>query len=283
MAWTYRAGPRRLDFTDATDGVGLLGFPEIGTDGAADVFAVPRRDGRRFGRDLVEGQTVSLQVEVRPDERPLDEVWREVVAAWRGDEVRGTPGMLASLTADSGRSVRGRPRPVSADSAHRLFDVMRAELVFECVDDLWYGPAVSTRVYFSVPETGGLTFPAVAPFTFDSGPTQRNGVLVVDGDVATFPTFAIRGPVTNPTVYVAGHGTLMFETVLAFDQTLTVNTRDGWVKRNGAALPGALSPRGARLSDMRLSPGSYEVVLGGYDPTGTGYLDVQVEPAFTSF
>lgn len=283
MAWTFQAGSRRVELGTAMSGLGLMWDPEISVDADMEMVTVPRRDGLRAGKTFMRGQTVTLSVEARPDERSLDEVWRELSAVWRADEVRLRGGALASLTSDTGRTVYGRPRPLSPDFKHKLFGLARAELVFEATSDLWFGPPMSTRVYFSVPETGGLTFPAVAPFTFDSGPTQRNGVLIVDGDVATFPTFEIRGPVTNPTVYVAGHGTLMFETVLAFDQALTVNTRDGWVKRDGAPLPGALSARGARLSDMQLSPGLYEVVLGGYDPSGTGFLDVQVEPAFTSF
>ncbi len=283
MAWIYRAGARVLELGEGTDGPGLMEFPEVGVEASSEVVSLPRRDSRRFGNDLIEGQTVSMKIEVRSDERPLDEVWRDVVAAWRGDEVRGTPGLLATLTADSGRFTRGRPRPVAPDASHRLFDVIRAELVFECADDLWYGPAESSRVFFSVPETGGLRFPAEAPFTFDSGPTIRQGQLEVSGDVATWPVFVIHGPVTNPRVKITGVGELLFDVVLAYDQSLTVNTRDGWVKRDGVSLPGALSPRGARLSDMQLRPGRYEVVLGGYDPTGTGFLDVQVEPAFTSF
>lgn len=283
MAWIFQAGTQQVQFGCGTSGLGLVAFPEIKTSMEAETRSIPRRDGTRMGVDLITGQTITLRVSARPDERPLDDVWRELATAWRGDEVRFRSGKLARLTADSGRTALGRPRPISPDFKYKLFGLSGAELVFECADDLWYGPAESSRVFFSVPETGGLRFPAEAPFTFDSGPTIRQGQLEVSGDVATWPVFVIHGPVTNPRVKITGVGELLFDVVLAYDQSLTVNTRDGWVKRDGVSLPGALSPRGARLSDMQLRPGRYEVVLGGYDPTGTGFLDVQVEPAFTSF
>lgn len=285
MAWVYRAGSRVLELGEGTDGPGLMEFPEVGVDASSEAIPSPRQDSRRFGKDLIEGQTVSMKLEVRSDERPLDDVWRDVVAAWRGDEVRGTAGALATLTADSGRSVFGRPRPVTSDSSHRLFGVIRAELVFECVDDLWYGAEEVTRIMFVPPVSGGLTFPAEAPFTFDSGPAVRNASVRVSGDVATWPVFEIQGPVSNPEVDVVGVGRLVFSVDLAYDQTLRVDTRPWarWVKRDGEAFPGALSPTGDRLSDVSLLPGTYQVLLRGYDPTGTAELRVITRPAFTSF
>lgn len=283
MAWVYRAGSRVLELGEGTDGPGLMEFPEVGVDASSEVVPLPRRDSRRFGKDLIEGQTVSMKIEVRSDERPIDEVWRDVVSAWRGDEVRGTAGALATLTADSGRSVRGRPRPLTPDSAHRLFDVIRAELVFECVDDLWYGPSEVTTVRFVPEKTGGLPVPAAVPFVLGGGTGEANYMLTVGGDVATWPEFRLHGPIRDPFIEIVGIGRLVFKATLAHDQTLIVNTRDGWVKRDGAALPGALSPAGSRLSDMQLRPGLFRVFFGGYDPTGTSRLEVRVDPAFTSF
>lgn len=283
MAWTYRAGNRTLELTERMSGVGLMRYPSIKLDGSASMRANARRDGQSAGRDYMTGQVVSLDVEVRPDHRPVRDVWDELLAVWRGDEVRGQGGAYATLTSDTGRKVYGRPRPVSPDFEYWLYEVGRVTLDFECRDDLWYGPMVSEQVRFSVPEDGGFTFPLEFPLTFDSGPTRRNGFVTVPGESPAWPTFYIHGPVRNPTIWVNGVGELVFETTLAFDQVLEVNTRDGWVKRDGHPLPGALSSRGSRLSDMRLVPGPYEFVLGGYDPTGTGFLSLQVEPAYPSF
>ncbi|MBK0418273.1 hypothetical protein JD276_04410 [Leucobacter sp. CSA1] len=284
MAWTLNAGDRHLEFGSSLTGLGLMTTPEVRATLERDSYRNPRSDGRRLGRGYRAGQVVSLQVEARPDHRPLDEVWRELLAVWRADGVRERPGGYATLTADSGRTAYGLPAELDPDQQHHLYQVDRAGLEFECMDDLWYGPTENTTVRFSVPETGGLTFPAEAPFTFDSGPVQRNGVLVVGGDTLTGPRFVIHGPVLNPVVEVRGVGTLRFDVDLAYDQVLIAGTRwwERWTVRDGAPVPGVLSPQGDRLADMQLGPGSYEVVLTGYDPSGTGYLDVQVEPAFTS-
>lgn len=283
MAWTFRAGTQQVQFGCGTSGLGLVAFPEVKTSMEAETRSIPRRDGTRMGVDLITGQTITLRVSARPDERPLDDVWRELVTAWRGDEVRFRSGSLATLTADSGRSTFGRPRPISPDFKHKLFGLSGAELVFECVDDLWYGPSEVTTVQFVPEKTGGLPVPAAVPFVLGGGTGESNYMLTVGGDVATLPEFRLRGPIRDPFIEIVGVGRLVFSATLAHDQTLVVNTRDGWVKRDAAALPGALSPAGARLSDMQLRPGLFRVFFGGYDPTGTSRLDVQVDPAFTSF
>lgn len=251
---------------------------------AQDVNRV-RRHGRSFGRDLLEGPTHEVSL---------------VAIADGSDRL----GSVASLMADfeslmnaasdlghgeltelwiGDRYCLGRPRDLDVVDDGVWDGTAEYGFTFAAESKLWYGPSTSTRVRFSVPETGGLRFPARAPFTFDSGPTADNGTIRVDGDVPSFPVFEIHGPVRDPAVDVKGVGELIFDVVLAHDQVLRVDCGAGAVRRDGAPLPGALSSRGARLSDMRLAPGSYSVVLRGYDPTGTGELSVQVAPAFTSF
>lgn len=285
MGWLMRAGSRQIEFTDSVLGLGLTAYPSIDVDYESTLLPNARADGRRVGEDLIPGQVVVLPVEARPDERPLSEVVAELISVWRGDDVRRRSGALASLVSDSGRTTYGRPRPVAPDQSNRLFGIARAELVFECVDDLWYGPAQTTSITL-VPEfTGGLPVPAAVPFVLGGGTGVSDFIVTVGGDVATRPVFEMHGPILDPFIEVVGVGRLVFRGQLAYDQTLTVDTRlwAQWVKRNGASFPGALSPAGSRLSDMVLKPGSYQIFFGGYDPTGTASLDVLVEPAFTSF
>lgn len=285
MTWTLQTPTRALSLGEDLTGVGLVAYPTVKTNSNIDSYANPRNDGTRFGKLTRANQTVSLPVEVRADDRALDEVWRELITVWRADDVRQERGALAALIADSGRRAFGIPVNLEPDLQYRLFGVARATLEFDCVDDLWYGDETWTDVLFAPPVSGGLTFPAVAPFTFDSGPSQRNASVQVDGDVATWPVFEIAGPVTNPEIAIVGGSRLVFATSLAYDQVLVVDTRP-WsrhVKRDGADFPGALSPVGDRLSDMSLKPGAHQVVLKGYDPTGSSKLRVRVAPAYTSF
>lgn len=285
MSWVLSVGPRALSFGNDVEGVGLVGTPVCKPIVEFDAFGSPRGDGRRFGRVFRRGQVVSLSVEVRPDARALEDVWRDLLSVWRADGVRDVAGVFATLTAPSGRHARGLPVNIDPNEEHRFFGANRAVLSFEAVDDLWYGPEEQTVIRFVPPVSGGLTFPAEAPFTFDSGPAVRNASVRVGGDVATWPVFEIRGPVSNPEIDIVGVGKLMFSVDLAYDQSLLVDTRPWarWVKRDGAPLPGALSPRGARLSDVALLPGTYQVLLRGYDPTGTAELRASTWPAFTSF
>lgn len=292
MVWKFQAGSRSLVFGASVSGLGLVEYPAVEYAMSPSVFPNPNGDGSRFGKDFIPAQSVTLIVEARPDGRSLDAVWRELVAVWRADEVRKTPGARAVLEADTGRVTFGRPRPMSADFQHKLFDINRAELVFECVDDLWYGSVSETRIMFQVAAGGGLRFPARSPFRFTSVGATRNAAVQVEGDVATWPVFEIHGPVTNPEVEVQGVGRLVFNVNLAYDQFLRVDTRPWarWVKRGVkgrpetlAPEPGALSPGGSRLSDMSLHPGSYTVLLRGFDATGTAEMRVSTWPAYTSF
>lgn len=283
--WVFRAGSRSVELGDGVTGVGLMGMPSVEPEMVQDWFRNPRGDGQRAGLSYRNGQVVSLSVEVRPDHRPAGEVWRDLMGVWRSDEVRMVPGAVASLTSDTGLTAFGHAVEVSPDLQYRQFGVDRAVLQFRAIDDLWYGPEQVQSISFVAPVSGGLMFPAESPFTFDSGPTVRNGSVLVSGDVATWPVFEIDGPVTNPEVDVPGVGRLVFRTTLAYDQTLVVDTRPWarWVKRDGAAFPGALSASGSRLSDMALSPGAHTILLRGYDPSGTAVLRVRTFPAFTSF
>ncbi|MEB4614005.1 hypothetical protein [Leucobacter sp. M11] len=282
MAWVMDAGDRRVVLGGTLEGLGLMGFPRVSRMVSAESYPNPRGDGRRFGRVTRGGQSVSLEVEARASaDLSFDEVARSLIAGWRA----GPPGQLGTLTAESGRSAYGIPLEIEEDQQNRLFGIGRAVLSFEAVDDLWYGPEEETVIRFAPPVSGGLRFPARAPFRFKSAPSVRNGAVLVSGDLPVHPVFEVRGPVTNPEIDVVGVGKLIFKTFLAYDQTLVVDTRAWarWVKRDGAAFPGALSSAGARLSDMVLSPGSHRVLLRGFDPTNTAELRVRVAPAFTSF
>ncbi len=292
MKWKLDVGNHRLEFGNKFSGLGLVTTPRVKPIVELESFANPRGDGRRHGRMYRRGQSVFLRVEALADHRSSDEVWREFLSVWRADEIRSTPGALATLTAETGRFAVGMPVDLEPDQEYRIFDTNRAEIVFEAKDDLWYGEESQTRIYFQIAAGGGLRFPARAPFRFTSVGETRNAAIQVDGDVATWPVFEIHGPVTNPEIEVQGVGRLIFSLTLAYDQVLRVDTRPWarWVKRGIkgrpetlAPEPGALSPGGSRLSDMSMRPGSYTALLRGFDATGTAEMRVSTWPAYTSF
>ena len=252
-----------------------------------------RRDGRMFGRDFKSGptHTISMLVEgsgASRDEREADTRVRLglLAAAWSADSVRNRGGSLAALRIGE-RWAYGRPRTFAPDDSGIWDGVAEPVMEFVATDDLWYGSPVETVIRFAPAVGGGLRFPAQAPFRFGGQPSVRNASVVVGGEQAAWPVFEVRGPVVNPSVDVPGVGILTFNTALAFDERLVVDTRERWVKRGrvGGALfpaPGLLSPTGSRLSDMSLLPGAHSVVLRGTDSTNSAELRVTVAPAFST-
>ena len=95
----------------------------------------------------------------------------------------------------------------------------------------------------------------------------------------------IHGPITNP--WIAGPGWRFdFLTTLAYDQTLTVDTRP-WaqtvLRNDGASLAGTLTRASTALSDARLLPGGGAwLTFGGIDGTGTATCSVSWRPTYRS-
>lgn len=250
-----------------------------------------RGDGARFGVDLKSGPTHELSLLVQgegnnPGEREaaVRPLISELERVWDAPSLRARGGELAMLQVGD-RFAFGRPRELVPDDSGRWDGTSNPQLSFRAESQNWYGPEERTTMRLAPVFTGGLPVAAAVPFVLGGGTGQADSIVQVGGDVATWPVFELRGPIQDPWIDVPGVGRLVFRGTLAYDQTLTVDTRPWarWVKRDGAALPGALSPAGSRLSDMAMRPGSYRVIFGGYDPSGTSTLTVRVSPAFTSF
>lgn len=254
-------------------------------------FARPRADGSAFGRDFKEGATHELSLLVqgaglsRADrERHVGELAGVLESVWDAARLRGVPGLLARLYVGD-RFAYGRPREVVPDDSGRWDGVAEYGLSFAAESDRWYGQEVLVEIPLVAQATGGLPVPAAVPWVIGGGTGQADRTVVLAGDVASWPVFTLHGPVKDPWIDVPGSGRMNFKVDLAWDQSLTVDTRP-WnrsIRRDGADLPGALLPSGLRLSDMSMRPGAYRIVFGGYDPTSTSRLTVRVEPAYTSF
>jgi len=283
--WVFRAGSRTLELGGALRGLGLMRVPTVKPVLARETFTNVRSDGQRFGPGYRVGQTITLEVEALPDTRPLAEVWDELLSVWRSDEIREDPNQYATLTSDTGLTAYGHAVDIDPSLQYRLFGIGRAELTFSAVDDLWYGDEEITLISLAPTFTGGLPVPAEVPFVLGGGTGASDHLVNIGGSAQAGIVYELHGPIQNPWINIAGIGRVNLTVSLAYDQTLTLDTRH-WrsgIRRGDAAYPGALAANGLRLSDLRLSPGSHLVTFGGYDPSGTSQLRVRVWPARSTF
>lgn len=202
---------------------------------------------------------------------------------WADRSKRTEPGQLSVLRyglAGRTRRVYGRARRF-APVVGSLFSTGKASAVadFQTADTLHYADEEQRLTLDIVPPTQfGLTEPLTAPLT-TSGGGERQGIIQVDGDAPAHLTATIHGPISDPWVGGAGWR-ITLDADLAYDQSVTIDSRTKTVLRNdGASMAGALS-RSSYLMDVRVDPGPQEIIFGGTDQTGTARCVVAWRPAY---
>lgn len=246
--------------------------------------ANPTGDGILVGRDYADGMDAQFKIVVKGT-TPAEalEANRAFQAAWE-DQSRTTPGHIIALSYGiAGRVGRiyGRPREVSV-SETTLFSQPRAkgEAVFQRTDPLYYSD-VSQGVDLTLfpAEAGGLIFPT--PFPWGSTPGgPRSGVIQVEGDRPTPIRAVIYGPVTSPKLTGPGWSITLSGLSLAWDQSVTIDSRNLTVLRNDGASMAQYLTRGSYLRDAAMRPGVREVTYQGTDNTGTSRATVDWYPAY---
>lgn len=245
----------------------------------------PVGDGRIFGRDLESGPTWAFDFRKGPGTvgAALEEL-AKVTGAWRSaPRGPGQESVLRYAVGDRTRRVYGRPRRLTPDPnlLHSL-GYLAATGEFVTADGYQYADEATSVSLSLIPgNAGGLVSPLVSPLTTVAG-GQRQGLVWVEGDAPAPMEIIFRGPLTNPMVSSTGWS-VRLNASLAHDQSVTLDTRKGTVRRNdGANLAGALS-RSSYLPEARLQPGAREIIFTGNDATGTGSCSVSWRPAFYSY
>lgn len=235
----------------------------------SDTSSSARRDGRRFGKDFLSGSVITFELQANgSNEDEAREYAAAFRSAWRSPAVRLIPGAVATLTAHTGRQTFGRPQgaPIGDDRAHHGRGDYGPE--FECADDLWYDPEDVAAVSLVTPSTGGLIAPLVAPLS-TTATSDRSREFVIGGEEPTWPVIKIKGPIINPAVSVVGRFRFGFTTTLAYDESITIDTRT-WstsILRNGKS--GIATDSTSNLIRAALlAPGRYELSLRGTAVTG---------------
>jgi hypothetical protein len=242
----------------------------------------PREDGIHFGKDRIGGRVYSIQGSVDTASETLGRAaWAALSKKWNSPDSRRTPGRVVELRVrqhdGATRIVYGRPRRI--DPANQvLLAVGRIDFVldFQCIDHLFYGDQeFSNMVTIIPPITGSLTFPAVFPINTHGAATVQSDVTILGDDDAWIVT-EFHGPILNPVIDVPGSWAAEVGMDLDFSQTLKIDPRPGFrgVYLNGVAIPsGVLSSSSPRLSNMKLAPGEHNLILRGYDATGTATMN----------
>lgn len=275
----------------------LFGYrqPVVVTEFDPGVFDVRDQDtnspvgsSRLFGRDYVTAPewTFSLGVN-RSDAAGALATLDALVSGWRLPSA-GAPGGESVLRYTVGgrtRRVYGRARFNRSAPERRLQQgYVEAAGQFACSDALHYDDELrSVSVSLLPGVSGSHPLPAGLPFTFAPGGPRSGIIQAVGGDAPAPVVVTFQGPVVGPSAMVGGHLVAFPGLTLAFDQSVTVDTRAMTVTRqDGASLAGALS-RHTYLPDVRLSPGQSEVVFSGSDLTGTSRCTVSWRPAHYGF
>lgn len=250
----------------------------------------PSGDSLMFGRDFLTGPTwgfVLLSNEYTATDA-LDSL-DAMATLWLNNASRSTPGAVSTLRYNIGgrtRRVYGRPRRWNTAVTPGLWSGVAPVIAdFKRVDALHYDDALRTIQVSIIPATtGGLLAPLAAPLSTLGG-GERQGVIDSVGGSAPTPFIAvIEGPITSP--WISGPGwKLTFLTTLAYDQSLTVDTRP-WAKtilrQDGASLAGTLTRTSTPLAEALLKPGGAELIFGGIDATGTARCTVSWRPTYHS-
>jgi len=284
--WYLRYPGTTLAFGSYSSGLSLVDFPEVGTVSlSTDDTDRPRGDGVAFGQDFERDASVKFTLRAEGVDIDTGRDLRERFgAAWRGDAVRSKAGAVATLESNTGRFAFGRPRRFWYDDMElRRSGTVSMLADFAMASALWYGVEQVAGVAYVPAAEGGFTFPLTFPLT-TSQDSDRSAGVHVGGTLPTWPVITIYGPITNPSIQIAG---LKFElqTTLAAGQSVVIDTRP-WsrqVTRAGASVAGILSPYSTRLSMAALPPGVHELVLRGISEVGTANATVRWRDAYATY
>jgi hypothetical protein len=279
----YRIG-KRTDVIVATFEPG--GLPSRTTNDRALAGA----DGRRLGKDVLDGRTISLGFTV-----DLEDVWEasrvygELTRVWNSARTRGEDGAYVEMRvrrfALPTTVCYGRPRNFTPAN-EQLLDRGRVDVVaeFDTIDPYFYtdGEAIrSTTIPINPPETGGWAAPFPGPISVATT-AEGFGEFVVEGFEPAPIVARVFGPITNPVLDLINGWKVQLLTSLDRDQYVDIDARP-WVasvlRSDGMNLSGAFSSDTPPLSDLVLLPGPNELVLRGTDPTGTSRVTLSWQGA----
>lgn len=215
-------------------------------------------------------------------------------AVWDGELYRSRPQLVQPLRyrlAGRTRRVFGRPRRFTAVPT-TLAEQGRIDAVadFALAEPWSYDDTEqSLRLTTAATVLGTpTTFPLSFPFLWGaSAGSPRHGQITVGGTRPTWLRVTFTGPVgttlTDPYVIV-GEEVFQLRGVVLPEEQIVVSSlpwEQGVFRGDGTTSSVTLDPT-ARLSQLRVAPGTHTVSFGGIDNTGTATCTVAWRDAYTS-
>ena len=205
---------------DGDDGVKLL----KGTDGRfAPAFDLGEREsvareGALLQRVRAQPRDVSLPLLVYGDVRVN---WRRLLSLL--NPLKADVRLRWSYPDGSTRTLRGRVSGVSSreDAASAGTSWLRVDATLRCHDPFWLSDLESLTFDLSP----GEWFP-MPPYAISSGVLAGKLNVNNDGDAPAWPVWQIIGP-CGPFTASSGAETLLFDSPLAAEETITIDTRPG--------------------------------------------------------
>lgn len=271
-------------------------FDVGGPEAEVGDLALPGRDGTVFGRDTKAGPELTFEVNVLlRDPDAVKAEWAQLATRWDAAAVRARPGQAVGLRMrlPGSRTVvaYGRPRTLERTSSLALMKQGRidATATFQCAANAFFADgengtgARSITLSLVTGAGGGITWPVTWPIVWGS-PGERQDAVVNRGDSPSWPVITFEGPVAQPSIELVGTGrALRLDTTLAFDRSITVDTRP-WaqtvLRDDGASMAGVL--RGAALAEFRLPVGSTVIAYRGTDMSGQSRCTVAWRDAYST-
>lgn len=269
--------------------------PGVGELDTADLRP-PGRDGTVFGRDRRAGPVLTWEMFTMATTATGGKAdWEQLQAVWDAPHVRSSPlaAMPLRLRLPGGqtRLIYGRPRRFEIAES-RLLSRGRVQWVadFQASDTVFYddsadggqgGARSITLTLIADSSQTGIVWPVTWPVTWGAQ-GERQDTIVNAGTAGAWPTITFAGPVAQPSLDIVSTGlTLRLDTTIAFDQTITIDTRASTILRSdGASMAGVV--RGASLSDFRLPVGQTVLAYRGTDLSGQSTCTISWRDAYST-
>ncbi|UXX94133.1 phage tail family protein [Streptomyces sp. AD2-2] len=266
----------------------------------------PNSEGTTPGRDFYGPRTLRFEAGIKTPGDPVKaaDLLARLERALDDPDARTSPDgrhiLRGRWPGHTTRRMYGRLRRMEATStAAAVHGWIPLDIEFAGLDDpRWYDDELSTltlgldqaprahRPDRTVDETLGRGAECRSPAEPEHRPADdRPGWITNRGDVPTYPSLRVHGPVTAPQIWnTRTRRVLDLDLTLREGEWVELETRPGtrWALRNGTInVANDLSPA-SRLDLFTLPPGRSEIAWSANDPSAAARLEVAWRSAYTT-